>query len=106
MNSAHVYAIARVGGNTKAPSVAWLDPSLPARECNCDGRVRKRGGLSSFFNESTEVQTLGAVYTTREERHRCTLPCPYGRDVLLLTCVILSERGIIIRKFAKEKTEA
>ena len=20
-------------------SLAWLDPSLPARECNCDGRV-------------------------------------------------------------------
>ena len=25
-------------------SLAWLDPSPPARECNCDGRVSKRGG--------------------------------------------------------------
>ena len=24
-------------------SLAWLDHSLPARECNCDGHVRKRG---------------------------------------------------------------
>ena len=54
-----------------------------------------------YDNESTEVQILGAVYTTREERHRCTLPCPniaYGRDVLLLTCVILSERGSLLKK--------
>ena len=34
-------------------SLAWLDPSLPACECNCDGRVRKRGGekgLAHFIN--------------------------------------------------------
>ena len=45
------------------------------------------------INESTEVQTLGAVCTTREER-RPAMPTLRRRDVLLLTCVILSERGI------------
>ena len=46
--------------------------------------------MSIITKQPTEVQTLGAVYTTREERH----PAMPKRDVLLLTCVILSERGI------------
>ena len=31
-----------VDGLGATASLAWLDPSHPARECNCDGRAEKR----------------------------------------------------------------
>ena len=40
-------------------SLAWLDPSLPARECNCDGRVRKRGGEHTSITKSDQSDSTG-----------------------------------------------
>ena len=35
-----------------------LDPSLPARECNCDGRVRKRGGEKGLAHFILQLRNL------------------------------------------------
>ena len=37
------------------PSLAWLDP---ARECNCDGRVRKRGGEKGLAHFIFQLRNL------------------------------------------------
>ena len=39
-------------------SLAWLDPSLPARECNCDGRLRKRGGEKGLAHFIFQLRNL------------------------------------------------
>ena len=41
-------------------SLAWLDPSLPARECNCDGRVRKSGHfIFQLRNLTNQILLVG-----------------------------------------------
>ena len=50
-------------------------------EDTCNGNGNR---LISFLNESTEVQTLGAVLHAKSVAH-----IAHWRDMLLLTCVIM-----------------